>query len=181
MSFPTLSRFAVGGLVAVLLPVLVVAFESPEHGSAWVAPEAETDAPDFTLDTISDETVHLRAYRGEVVLLNFWATWCPPCRKEIPDLVALQDDLGDEGLQIVGVALERDAGAEEVRQFADEMEINYPVGIGDGSIARRYGVPGLPTTFVIDRSGTIRGKIPGMVTEERMRPGLTDLLSEGGE
>jgi peroxiredoxin len=181
MSVPLPSRSVIAGLVAVLVPVLIVAFESPAPAPAWVEPDAPTTAPDFTLQTIEGDTFHLNQHQGKVVLVNFWATWCPPCRKEIPDLVALQDDLGDEGLQIVGVALERDAGADEVRQFADEMEINYPVGIGDGSIARRYGVPGLPTTFVIDRSGTIRGKIPGMVTEERMRPGLTDLLSEEGE
>lgn len=178
MSFLNRPWSVFGGLVAVLLPILIVAFGRPDPAPAWAPPDTPTtDAPDFVLNTIDNETFHLRDYRGKVVVLNFWATWCPPCRREIPDLVALQKELGDQGLQIVGVALERDAGVKAVRSFAEKMDINYPVGLGDGSIAQRYGgVRSLPTTFVIGPEGNIRGQIPGLVTEERLRPGLEKLL-----
>ena len=180
MAFPNRPWSVLGGLVAVLLPVLIFAFGRPDPAPAWAPPDTpNADAPDFVLETIDDETIPLRDYRGKVVVLNFWATWCPPCRREIPDLVALQRDLGDRGLQIVGIALERDSGVDDVRAFAKKMSINYPVGLGDGSIARRYGgVRSLPTTFIIGPEGNIRGQIPGLVTEERLRPGLERLLED---
>lgn len=139
----------------------------------------EPKAPDFTLETVSGETFRLQDHSGSVVVLNFWATWCPPCRREIPDFVSLQRELGDDGLQFVGVALEREAGPAKVRAFAEEMGINYPVGISDGAIAKRYGgVRGLPMTFVIGRDGRIRETIQGIATEDRIRPVLEPLLDE---
>lgn len=139
----------------------------------------EPEAPTFTIETVSGGMFRLQDHRGSVVVLNFWATWCPPCRREIPDFVSLQRELGDEGLQFVGVALERDAGPEEVRAFADEMDINYPIGMGDGAIAKKYGgVRGLPMTFVIGRGGDIRKVIQGLATEDRIRPVLESLLDE---
>jgi len=113
------------------------------------------------------------------VVLNFWGTWCPPCREEIPMFVKLQRELGNEGLQFVGVALERSAGPKEVRAFTQKMDMNYPVGLGDGSIARKYGgVRGLPMTFIIGPDGIIQGHIPGMATESMLRPGLEKLLKQ---
>jgi cytochrome c biogenesis protein CcmG/thiol:disulfide interchange protein DsbE len=142
-------------------------------------PPAVDEAPPFTLETLDGPDVRLRDLRGEVVVLNFWATWCPPCRREIPDFVQLQRELGDEGVQFVGVALERSAGPEEVRAFADRMDINYPIGLDDGTIAQTYGgVRTLPTTFVIGPEGHIRKRIPGMTTERMLRPLLESLLEE---
>lgn len=181
MSIPNWIWSVLGGvLFAGILAGVATIGESesaPERG----LPETEQteDAPDFSLDTVEGDTFRLRDHRGEVVVLNFWATWCPPCRREIPDFVTLQSDLGDEGLQFVGVALERDAGPPEVRDFADKMNINYPVGLGDGSIARKYGgVRSLPMTFVIGPKGQIQKAIPGMTTEDRIRPILEALLEE---
>lgn len=146
---------------------------------AWMEPSPEREAPDFTLDRLNGNTFRLQEHRGKVVVLNFWATWCPPCREEIPDFVSLQRDLGEQGLQFVGVALERTPDAEAVRSFASEMNVNYPVGLGDGSIAKKYGgVRTLPTTFVIGPDGEIQGRIPGRTTEKRLRPALEKLLSE---
>ena len=137
------------------------------------------EAPDFALQTLDDESFRLQDHQGEVVVLNFWATWCAPCRREIPHFVTMQKELGDQGLQFVGVALERDAGPDKVRAFAEKMEINYPVGLGDGSIAEKYGgVRGLPMTFIIGPEGTIREHVRGMTTESMIRPTLEALLKE---
>lgn len=171
-----------GARCTIVLGLLLVAGPIIQSVAAPDGPPffAELDkAPDFTLKTLDGDTFHLRDHRGEVVVLNFWATWCPPCRREIPDFVKLQRELGDEGLQFVGVALERSAGPEEVRAFVEKMNINYPVGLGDGTIAQKYGgVRGIPRTFVIGPEGKIRGHIPGMATESMLRPGLEKLLEE---
>lgn len=134
-------------------------------------------APDFTLPTLEGGTFDLSEHRGEVVVLNFWATWCGPCRIEIPDFVRLQEELGDEGVQFVGVSLD-EAGFEVVRPFAEEFGINYPLVVDDGALAEQYGgVYGLPTTFIIDREGRVRRAVPGMMTEEMLRPMLEELLA----
>lgn len=151
----------------------------PASSSAQQEATETSTAPDFTLTTVDGDTFHLREHRGHVVVLNFWATWCPPCRREIPHFVKLQRELGDMGLQFVGVALERSAGTEEVSAFAEKMNINYPIGLGDGSISQKYGgVRRLPKTFIIGPKGKIRGRIPGMTTESMIRPKLESLLEE---
>lgn len=137
-------------------------------------------APDFELPTLSGEPFHLAAHRGEVVLLNFWATWCAPCRVEIPDFIELQEDLGDDGLQIVGISVDA-GGFEDVRPFAEEMGINYPIVVDIGELSEMYGgVYALPTSILIDRQGRMVRKIPGMLTEETLRPMLEALLAEPG-
>jgi cytochrome c biogenesis protein CcmG/thiol:disulfide interchange protein DsbE len=146
---------------------------------AWIEPAEPREAPTFTLDRLNGEAFRLKEHRGKVVVLNFWATWCPPCREEIPDFVSLQEDLGDQGVQFVGVALERNPDPQAVRDFAEKMNINYPIGLDDGSISQKYGgIRGLPTTFVIGPEGEIRGRIPGRTTEEMLRPALEKLLEE---
>jgi thiol-disulfide isomerase/thioredoxin len=135
-------------------------------------------APPFTLPSLSGEPFSLEAHRGRVVVLNLWATWCGPCRVEIPDFIALQRELGDRGLVFVGVSLD-DEGEEAVRDFAEALAINYPVVIDDGRVEEAYGpTEVLPTTFVIDQKGTLRFYAPGMLTEAALRPVLLDLLEE---
>ena len=120
-------------------------------------------APDFTLPSFDGENVRLAEFRGKAVLLNFWATWCGPCKILTPWFVDLQNQYGPQGLQTIGVALDEDATRVELGEFADKMRVNYPLLIGNEKMAQAYGgLPALPETFFIGRDGTIVGKIVGL-------------------
>lgn len=114
----------------------------------------------FTLPGLSGQLQSLNEWRGKVVFLNFWATWCPPCREEMPAMQDLYDELGDAGLVVVAVnVLER---AETARAFIEEFGYTYPVVLDrDGRTAMRYAVRAYPTTYVIDREGYVIGVRPG--------------------
>src|SRR6202453_1952711 len=119
-------------------------------------------APDFALQSLDGKTVRLSDFRGKAVLLNFWATWCGPCKIEMPWFVDLQKQYGPQGLQIVGVAMD-DASKEDIAKFAKDMGVNYPILIGKESVGDQYGgVNALPETFIIGRDGKIVDKILGL-------------------
>jgi thiol-disulfide isomerase/thioredoxin len=110
-------------------------------------------APDFELQTLDGKNAKLSDFRGKAVLLNFWATWCGPCKIEMPWFVELQKQYGPQGLQIVGVAMD-DSSTEDIAKFVKEMDVNYPILLGKESVGQSYGGVGvLPTTFFIDRDG----------------------------
>ncbi len=135
------------------------------------------DAPDFELKTLEGKTVHLRDYRGKAVLLNFWATWCVPCKEEMPWLVVFQKQYGPKGLVILGIAM--DESVEPMRKFAQRMELNYPVLIGNKWIADRYYVKGLPVSIFIDRNGRITDQIPGGATRSFLENEIQLALANG--
>lgn len=117
-------------------------------------------APDFTLPLLDGGQLRLSSYRGEVVLLDFWATWCVPCREEIPHFVELQKKYRDRGLQIVGVSM--DDSPDPVHPFYRQFHMNYPVVMGTAEVGSAYGgVLGLPIAFLIDRQGRIYSKRMG--------------------
>ncbi len=140
------------------------------------------EAHDFALKSLDGKTVHLSDFKGKAVLLNFWATWCEPCKIETPWLVELQQQYASQGLQIVGVDMQDDASLEEVSSFAKDMGIAYPILVGKPSeqdaIADAYGgIPFLPETFLIGRDGKIVGKILGLKSksdiEDEIKKALT--------
>jgi thiol-disulfide isomerase/thioredoxin len=119
-------------------------------------------APDFTLESLDGKSVHLSDLRGKAVLLNFWATWCGPCKIETPWLVELQKQYGSQGLQVIGVAMD-DSGKDDIAKFAKDMGVNYPVLLGKEAVGDAYGgVPALPESFFIGRDGKIVDKIIGL-------------------
>jgi thiol-disulfide isomerase/thioredoxin len=119
----------------------------------------EGAAPLFTLTALDGNPVSLAGFRGKVVILNFWASWCGPCKREIPDFVLLQSQYGAAGLQIIGIALDEDLPA---RTYASRVGINYPVVVGNDDVSRAYGgVEAIPTTFIIDRDGMIIARFVG--------------------
>jgi cytochrome c biogenesis protein CcmG/thiol:disulfide interchange protein DsbE len=119
-------------------------------------------APDFTLESLDGKSLRLSDLRGKAVLLNFWATWCGPCKIETPWLVELQKQYGSQGLQVIGVAMD-DSGKDEIAKFAKDMGVNYPVLLGKEAVGDDYGgVPALPESFFIGRDGKIVDKIIGL-------------------
>ncbi len=134
-----------------------------------------SQAPEFSLTDLSGRRIDLATYRGHVVVLNFWATWCAPCRAEIPEFVDLQKKYGNQGLQILGISLDDEAGP--VRDFYRQFKINYPVAIGDAGLAERYGgILGLPVSFVIDCDGKIQARYTGKADEIQLEDEVKPLL-----
>jgi len=118
-------------------------------------------APEFTLPNISQTQTSLSDYQGKVIILDFWDTWCPPCRMEIPNFVKMQKEWGGKGLQIIGMALGR-RGLKAVQSFAKDYKINYPIVIVDNTTLGEYGpIAGIPTTFVVGQNGKIYKKYIG--------------------
>jgi thiol-disulfide isomerase/thioredoxin len=136
-----------------------------------------TPAPDFTLETLDGSTLSLSSLRGKAVLVNFWATWCGPCKIETPWLVDLQKEYGAQGLQIVGVAMD-DSGKDEIARFAKDMGMNYPVLLGKEAVGEAYGgIPALPESFFVGRDGKIVHKIMGIEGKAEIEEAIKKALN----
>ncbi len=133
-------------------------------------------APDFTLTDLEGKPFRFSSTRGKVVILDFWATWCPPCRKEIPHFEALHRRYGAEGLVVIGGALDK-GGAAVVKAFVEENGVTYSIVIGDQRTTNAYGgIRGIPTTFIIDREGRIAEKAVGYRDKEFFESRIKELL-----
>jgi thiol-disulfide isomerase/thioredoxin len=136
-------------------------------------------APDWELNTLDGKPVRLSDYRGKAVLLNFWATWCEPCKIEMPWFVELQKEYAGQGLAIVGVAME-DTKNEEIADFAKKMGVNYTILRGKEAVGQAYGgVEGLPTTFFIGRDGKLVDQSTGLVSRSEIVDHIKEALAQG--
>jgi thiol-disulfide isomerase/thioredoxin len=136
-----------------------------------------TPAPDFTLESLDGRAVTLSQFKGKAVLVNFWATWCGPCKIETPWLVDLQNQYGAQGLQVVGVAMD-DSGKDEIAKFAKDMGVNYPVLLGKEAVGDAYGgVPALPESFFVSRDGKIVDKIMGLEGKSEIEAAVKKALN----
>jgi cytochrome c biogenesis protein CcmG, thiol:disulfide interchange protein DsbE len=165
-------------LYRLILTVLCLALYSvvSEAQTAFAATTlVHTKAPEFVRADLQHNRLDLNAYRGKVVLLNFWATWCAPCQMEIPTFVAWQNTYGPQGLQIVGVSMDDDPAL--VRAVYRKLKLNYPVAMGDVKLGNLYGgVLGLPITFLIDRHGKICAEFQGEIDLNKIELQIHSLM-----
>lgn len=141
-----------------------------------VTPAILQRAPDFSRPALNRVSVRLAGYRGKVVLLDFWATWCAPCLTEMPHFMQWQNQYGPQGLQVLGVSMDDDDSA--VRRLTAKLRVNYPVVMGDEKLAELYGgILGLPVTYLIDRNGIIQARFQGETDPARIEAALHRLLS----
>jgi peroxiredoxin len=168
---------AVAAMIALML---VVGLRSARHQQNPLAAQKQGgQAPDFALASLEGKTVRLSDYRGKAILLNFWATWCQPCRIEMPWFVELQQQYGPAGLQILGVAMD-DASPGEIAAFAKEIGVNYPVLIGKEDVGDAYGgIPYLPVSFFIDRNGKVVDKVLGLKGRGEFEDNIKKILGPG--
>jgi thiol-disulfide isomerase/thioredoxin len=135
-------------------------------------------APDFALKTLDGKTLRLSDLKGKAVLLNFWATWCSPCKIEMPWFVDLQKQYGPQGLQIVGVALQSELP--DIKKFTQQIGVNYPIVIGNDDVGNRYGgIQGLPTTFYVGRDGKLVTRYFGLVSHREIEQSIQAALKQG--
>ncbi|MFH1038629.1 MAG: TlpA disulfide reductase family protein [PVC group bacterium] len=135
-------------------------------------------APDFDLEKLGGGRIRLADYRGKIVIIDFWATWCPPCRKEIPDFVELYKEYAGKGVEILGISLDQKPRG-VLPPFVEKYKINYPILLTDGKVDRAYGgVTGIPTTFVIDREGRVYKQYVGFRPREVFEEDITALLKQ---
>ncbi len=161
--------------MSVVFAVMMIAF-SPAR-----VLRQEAIAPQFVLQDLDGHTVRLSDYRGKVVLINFWATWCPPCRAEMPDLVRLQREHGKEGLRIIGITYPPE-NKTRVRRFAKSLKVNYPIILGTRQTKARFSSDEtLPLTVVINREGKVSDIISGILLREEFDEKIKPLLMKNKE
>jgi peroxiredoxin len=173
-------------VIAVSVMISSAVFWSRKH-STLPAPASNTvaslqgnvqgvAAPDFTLKSLDGKDVRLSDYKGKAVLLNFWATYCQPCKIEMPWFAELNKQYAPQGLEVVGVAMD-DVGPDTIKQFATDLGVNYPILIGKESVADLYGgMQFLPTTFYIDRQGKIVDRVFGLVSHSQIEDDIKKSL-----
>ncbi len=160
-------------------PTRIVAGEVAPSPTLAAAPVEGALAPNVALETLDGDTVSLSDYRGQVVLVNFWASWCSPCRVEIPELASLYGDLGEQGFEILAINVGENA--EQIGLFTEALEMPFTILLdSDGAAARRYGLRGLPTSLLVDRDGVIRLVHVGIATDAMLREHVLGLLGRNG-
>lgn len=149
-------------LLRVLCGVMAFGYFLIPMSGGIAAPSQRKDAPGFVLADSNGAAVNLASYKGKVVLLDFWATWCGGCKVEIPWYIDFASKYKDRGLAVIGVSMD-DGGWKLVKPFIAAKRVNYPVVIGDAGLAKKYGLEAMPMTLVIDRDGKIAVSHTGLV------------------
>lgn len=143
-------------------------------------PKESSIAPDFTLKTLEGREIVLSGLKGKVVLLDFWATWCSPCKESIPHLIQLHKEYQGKGFELIGMSMDKGGEAEMVQRFVNQMDIPYPILMTPEGVSRNFKVTGLPTAILIDKEGKIREKIVGFNSAigQQISAKVGELISE---
>jgi thiol-disulfide isomerase/thioredoxin len=169
-------------IAAIVAAMLFAGMRMARHNRAGGSTKGQlmgNVAPDFELPALDGKNLKLSDLRGKAVLLNFWATYCGPCKIEMPWFVELQKEYGPQGFQIVGVTMD-DASKEEIAKFTNDMGVNYPILLGQDSVAMSYGgVSVLPTTFFLDRDGKLIAREFGLQSRSVFVDHIKKALSQG--
>jgi peroxiredoxin len=169
------ARIAIGFALAAMCLILAAAVPADS-----TAARPRKAAPEFTLRDATGASVKLSDYKGKVVLLNFWATWCHGCQLEIPWFVQFENKYRQDGLAVIGVSMDDD-GWKSVKLFLEEKKLNYSVVIGSESLGKLYGLGAMPMTLLIDREGKIAASYSGVVDREKCESEIRALLQDGGK
>lgn len=149
-------------------------------GGLIPSPREGFPAPDFTLDTLEGSQMTLSDLRGKVVIVNLWASWCPPCRAEMPAIEQIYQENSAQGLEVLAINTTYQDSESTAADFAQEFGLTFPILLDrDGSVSKRYQLLALPTTYFIDRRGIIRAVVPGgPMSETLIESKISDLLAE---
>ncbi len=161
-----------------MIPFFLVFFVCAKADKGMASDGDFPSAPDFTITDLSGNELSLSDYEGKVIFVNLWATWCSPCRAEIPGFVEVYEEYKDQGMQIIGISVD-DFGADKVRDFVKKYEISYPVAMYTREFIRAYE-PGraIPVTVIIDKSGLIRHRHIGYMDKETLTDYFLKLAEE---
>jgi thiol-disulfide isomerase/thioredoxin len=160
MKFDCIDRMRSASLAG-FIAIGLICLETASALAQEASPPPPTAAPEWKLTDLNGKLVKFSDFRGKVLILDFWATWCAPCRVEIPHFVELQKQYGDKGLTVIGVSLD-EQGSELVKKFVKRLGVNYPIVMGNEKVVQAYGgIDAIPTTFVIDRQGRIVSRHTG--------------------
>ncbi|MCK5230598.1 MAG: TlpA family protein disulfide reductase [Desulfobulbaceae bacterium] len=166
-----MNRFYLNSKILLTLLSFLLVFFLPYKSRAGV------EVPHFALPSAVDgSTIDISQFKGKVILINFFATWCAPCRIEIPELIKLQDKFGPKGFTAIGISVDQN-GSKLVKRFAREFDINYPVLLANAKVTRDFGgVSAVPTTFLVDRKGNVVKYYPGLINRRVFENDLKQLL-----
>jgi cytochrome c biogenesis protein CcmG/thiol:disulfide interchange protein DsbE len=156
--------------------ILILSFVSITE--ALQTNKEDIKAPNFSLKSVDGKTIKLSDFKGKVVIIDFWATWCPPCRKGIPDLISIQNEFKSD-VVIIGISLDGAQTIKEVPGFIKDYAINYPVVYGDENVIKAYGgITSIPTAFVIDKKGNVADMHVGLVPKDTYVNKIKELLKK---
>jgi cytochrome c biogenesis protein CcmG/thiol:disulfide interchange protein DsbE len=164
--------------IAVIFAVVTLAVAADESGfRAFLQPEGKRKpAPEINLEDSLGKTATLAQYRGQVVVLDFWATWCHGCKQEIPWFADFHQKYSSKGLAVIGVSLDDDWKV--VKPFIETARVPYRIVLGNDAISTRYGISGMPDTFLIDRKGRLAATYTGMVDRDNIEKNIQAMLAE---
>ncbi len=162
----------------ILIPMALAFFVGAKADMPGMSSEDYPDAPEFTLEDLNGNKISLSNLSGKVIFLNVWATWCGPCKREIPDFIEAYEHYKDKGLEIIGISVDR-ISQSKVLQFAENYKINYPVAMITSKLTKDYGpFLAIPVTIIIDKNGKIRHRRIGMVNKSYVESWFLKLIEE---